>query len=294
MIDKVKKYGKGLCAILFFIVFINSCEKHGNLDDSASENHLPQLNAYLKLTDGKYPPVITLDTSSISDDIARRAEFFYITSISGFDSMGEPDRFDTPLTAKGIIMDVQNSHDVLYIKVIGRCDGYQDTFLKAVVRNWSFDRNYIAPQTLKSFHEGLELSLEQKYQEKTDILDEMVTYPRVGYVGMNLGRAFIRPLLGGNGWMYASFFGGSFKDTVFSMYRGDRKLYSISMPGAEYYYENSIKKSVKTGSLSIEDVLNFSWSFKLWMIDMAFLEVQRYKNDQQQSVGADGLIEDLK
>ncbi len=254
----------------------------------------PTLDASLKLMDGRYPPVIALDTASVSAGAAEKAEFFYIRSTTGFDSMGEPDIYDTRLSSGGIIMDTQNSCDRLYIKVLGRCDGFEDVYIKAVVRNWIFDRNYIAPRALESSFAGLDVVLEKKYQEATDELDEMVTYPRVGYVGVNTGRAMVQPLLGGDGWMYADFFGGSFKNTTFTMSAGDRQLYSITMPGAAYYYENSIRKSVPTGEIGLDDILNYSWSFKLWMVDMALLEVQRYDGAGKQPVGSDGLIEELK
>ena len=283
-----------------FIIFVaalvvESCGKSHGSDGGGLglPTTLPSLGMSLKFVDGKYPPVIALDSTSISSAILERADFYYLKSTEGFDSIGEPTAYDMQLSSKGIVMDVQNSCDRLYVKVLGKCDGYADTCLEVLVRNWMFDRNYIAPQTLSGSYDGLELGLDRNYQEATAELSEMVTYPRVGYVGMNVGSATVRTILGGETWMYANFFGGSFKDTVFGMYSPEGLVYEITMPGGAYYYENSVKKSIGVGTVGKGDALVYSWSFKLWMEDMAVLEQQRYRLSDIKSIEG-GSIEDLQ
>lgn len=281
--------------ILVSVLCMGSCD--GAHDPSGDGLGLitmpPSLDLSLKFIDGKYPPVIALDTTSVQDGVIGKADFYYVKSSEGFDNMGEPTIYDMRLSSKGILMDVQNSSDRLYVKVLGKCEGYADTFLEVVVRNWIFDRNYIAPQTLTGSFDGLDIILDRNYQDATAELPEMVTYPRVGYVGMNSGSASVRTTMGGDVWMYANFFGGSFKNTVFSMSGPDEIIYEINMPGSVYYYENSIKKSVYAGEVGKGDKLSCSWSSKIWLEDVAVLEQQQYKSHRD-SVVSGGLIEDLQ
>ena len=253
----------------------------------------PYLDMSMKLIDGKYPPVIALDSASLSSSLVETAEFYYVTSREGFDVMGDPSIYDTRLLSKGIVMDVQNSCDKLYVKVLGKCKGYTDTYLEVLVRNWIFDRNYIAPVTLSGSYDDLDVILDKNYMDETAESQEMVTYPRVGYVGMNSGSATVRTILGGTVWMYANFFGGSFKNTVFRMSGPDEIIYEINMPGAVYYHENSIKRSVSAGEVRKGDRVMFTWSSKLWMEDVAVLEQQRYKLENLPFVDG-GTIEDLQ
>ncbi len=241
------------------------------------------IQAALKVQDCASVPAVVLDSVALAGSLKQGARYWFITGTEGFDAMGDPTTSDSPLTASGISIPVQNKSDRLYIKMLGRCEGCEDVYLKALVRNWKFDVNYIAPTELVSEYDGLTLTLGSNFS------DEKCTDARIGYLGVTKGKAEIVPELSGSGWLNANFFSGSY-GTTFRMYHKGMQLYSIDMPAKTYYSENDIMKSVKLSSLSKSDALSCEWSYRLWLRNMILLEQTPYTPAQY---GSDVSIEDF-
>jgi myo-inositol-1(or 4)-monophosphatase len=91
---------------------------------------------------------VVLDSVVVETSLRQGTEYYFITGSKGFDDMPDPTASDARLTSAGIGIPVQNSSDRLYIKVLGKCEGCEDVYLKALVRNWKFDINFIAPKNL--------------------------------------------------------------------------------------------------------------------------------------------------
>lgn len=230
----------------------------------------PTTDLSLKFMDNATIPVLALDTTAVAVSLEAGARYHFITSRKGFDDMGDPTVHDAILGQQGIVVPIENASDRLYVKVLGHCDGREDSFLRAVVRNWKFDKNFVAPTGLSSDYDGMHLKLSTSYS------NDMVTYPRVGYLGVAAGTAAVTPLTQGEGWVYANQFAGSFNGTTFSISNDGRQIYKIAMPGATYYHENSVKTSVPSGPFSPESTILFDWTYKVWLKDFAFLEETRY------------------
>ena len=237
----------------------------------------------LKIQDCCDVPAVVLDSAKVSDSIINGAEYYFITGTEGFDALADPTPSDARLTSSGIAIPVQNKSDRLYIKVLGRCDGCEDVYIKAILRNWKFDINYIAPQTLETEYDGLALTLTANYNET------MCSDARIGYIGIRKGNAVIRPELNGSGWLNANFFGGSF-GTTFKILYGTEKLYQIDMPAKVYYSDNDIMKSVRIDDLSKDITPICEWSYNIWLRNIIFLEQAMYMPAQY---GGDVSIEDF-
>ncbi len=241
--------------------------------------------ASLKLSPDSPIPLVTLDSAKVAGSIAEGARWWYTVSSEGFDSMGDPSDTDAPLTSEGIIVPVYSSADSLYIKVLGRCEGRSDTYLKAVVSNWKFDKNFIAPTTLASSWGRLSLSLKDSYSS------QLISDARIGYAGFGKGAANVTTILSGYGWMYGNFFAGSYNGTTLRMLASDGSaIYSNTMPGKTYYTGNSVTASAPTGTFKACDTLAFDWDYKLWVKDFCVLEEVEY-TPASYSAGGDGGIE---
>ena len=173
------------------------------------------------------------------------------------------------MTGNGICIPVQNKSDRMYIKVLGRCEGCEDVYLKAIVRNWKYDINYIAPTALQTEYDGLTLTLSKMWSDTT------MTDNRIGYIGCQSGKAEMIAEFDGRGWLNASFFAGSF-GTTFKMLHGTEQLYRIDMPAKTYYSDNSLIQSVLIDELNEADVLSCEWSYRIWLRNMIFLEETSY------------------
>lgn len=241
------------------------------------------IDVALKVQDCCDVPAVVLDSVKVSESISRGAEYYFITGTEGFDALADPTPSDARLTASGITIPVQNKSDRMYIKVLGRCEGCDDVYLKAILRNWKFDINYICPQTLVTDYDGLTLTL------TSDFSDSMCTDGRIGYVGVRKGNAVIRPEMNGTGWLNANFFGGSF-GTTFKMLYCTQQLYRIDMPAKVYYSDNDIMKSVRIDDLSKEITPICEWSYNIWLRNIIFLEQAMYTPAQY---GGDVSIEDF-
>jgi hypothetical protein len=223
------------------------------------------INAALKLQDCVKVPAVVLDSVVVETSLRQGTEYYFITGSKGFDDMPDPTASDARLTSAGIGIPVQNSSDRLYIKVLGKCEGCEDVYLKALVRNWKFDINFIAPKNLVTEYDGMTLSLGSNFS------DGLCTDARIGYLGVTKGKAEIVPELSGSGWLNANFFSGSF-GTTFWMYRNGNQLYRIDMPAKTYYSDNDIIKSVRLPELDKSDALSCEWSYRLWLRNMSLLE----------------------
>lgn len=241
------------------------------------------LQAALKVQDCADVPAVVLDSVKVAASLEQGARYWFITGTDGFDTMSEPTDSDAPLTGAGIAIPVQNKCDRLYIKVLGRCEGCEDVYVKALVRNWKFDINYIAPTELVSEYDGLTMTLGSNFS------DEKCTDARIGYLGVTKGKAEITPELSGSGWLNANFFSGSY-GTTFRMYHDGNQLYRIDMPAKTYYSDNDIMKSVRLSSLDKSDVLSCEWSYRLWLRNMILLEQTPYTPVQY---GGDVSIENI-
>lgn len=241
------------------------------------------IDVALKVQDCCDVPAVVLDSVKVSDSISRGAEYYFITGTEGFDALADPTPSDARLTSSGITIPVQNKSDRIYIKVLGKCDGCENVYIKAILRNWKFDVNYIAPQTLATEYDGLALTLTANYNET------LCSDARIGYVGVRKGNAVIRPEINGTGWLNANFFGGSF-GTTFKMLYGTQQLYCIDMPAKVYYSDNDIMKSVRIDDLSKEITPICEWSYNIWLRNIIFLEQAMYTPAQY---GGDVSIEDF-
>lgn len=241
------------------------------------------INLALKVQDCTSTPAVVLDTAIVAGSIAYGAKYWFITGNEDFEQMPEATESDRILSPAGITIPVQNKSDRLYIKVLGKCEGCDDVYLKALVRNWKFDVNYIAPTELLSEYDGLTLTLGSNFSE------EKCTDARIGYLGVTKGKAEIVPELSGSGWLNANFFSGSY-GTTFWMYHKDTQLYRIDMPEKTYYSDNDIMKSVRLNGLQKSDVLSCEWSYRLWLRNMILLEQTPYTPAQY---GGDVSIEDF-
>ena len=237
----------------------------------------------LKVQDCCDVPAVVLDSVKVSESISRGAEYYFIAGTEGFDALADPSPSDARLTASGITIPVQNKSDRMYIKVLGRCEGCDDVYLKAILRNWKFDINYICPQTLVTDYDGLALTL------TSDFSDSMCTDGRIGYLGVRKGNAEIIPELSGSGWINANFFAGSF-GTIFRILYGEKQIYDIDMPAKVYYSDNDIMKSVRIDDLSKENSIICEWSYNIWLRNFIFLEQASYVPAQY---GGDVSIEDF-
>ena len=241
------------------------------------------VEAALKVQECCDVPAVVLDSVKVSGYIARGTEYYFITGTEGFDALADPTPSDARLTASGITIPVQNKSDRLYIKVLGKCEGCQDVYLKAILRNWKFDINYIAPKTLVTDYDGLTLTLTSNFNET------LCTDARIGYLGVRKGNAEIIPQLSGSGWINANFFAGSF-GTIFRILYGARQIYDIDMPAKVYYSDNDIMKSVRIDDLSKENSIICEWSYNIWLRNFIFLEQASYVPAQY---GGDVSIEDF-
>lgn len=223
----------------------------------------------LKVTDYNDSPTLVLDSLSVANSISYGARYYFITGEDGFDNLPEPTDSDAPLATDGISIPVQNKSDRLYIKVLGRCEGCDDVALKAIVRNWKYDINYISPTELHTEYDGLDLQISKAWS------DEMCTDGRIGYLGCQAGKAVITPELRGTGWLNANFFAGSFA-TTFKMLNGTRQLYKIDMPAQTYYSDNDIMKSVRLEQVDPSQKVVGEWSYRIWLRNMIFLEQEPY------------------
>jgi hypothetical protein len=242
------------------------------------------IDVALKVQDCLRTPAVVLDSALVANSIMQGAEYYFVTGTAGFDDMPDPTDTDSRLTSAGITVPVQNKSDRLYVKVLGRSEGCEDVYLKALVRNWKFDVNYIAPQELVSEYDGLKLSLGSNFS------NELCTDARIGYLGVTKGKAEIVPELSGSGWLNANFFSGSF-GTTFWMYQNGKQLYRIDMPEKTYYSDNDIIKSVSLSSLDRSDALSCEWSYRLWLRNMILLEQTVYTPEQHEG---DISIEDFE
>ena len=227
------------------------------------------VEASLKVQDCSDVPAVVLDSVKVSGYIARGTEYYFITGTEGFDALADPTPSDARLTASGITIPVQNKSDRLYIKVLGKCEGCQDVYLKAILRNWKFDINYIAPSALETVYDGLALSLTNTWSET------LYTDNRIGYIGCQRGSAVITPELNGSGWLNANFFAGSFGTTL-KMFGGPQQIYRIDMPEKTYYSDNDIMKSVRIDNVSPSQTVSCEWSYRIWLRNMIFLEQAQY------------------
>ena len=228
------------------------------------------IDVALKIVDSSDSPFLVLDSTAISNSISYGARYYFITGTDGFDALPDPTDSDAQLTSDGISIPVQNSSDRLYIKVLGCCDGCEDVALKAIVRNWKYDINFISPSDLQTEYDGLKLQLSKKWS------DEAVTDNRIGYIGCQAGKAEITPELEGDGWFNAHFFAGSF-DSTLKMFNGTQQLYKIDMPAQMYYSDNDIMKSVRLDKVSASQRVICEWSYRIWLRNMIFLEQQTYE-----------------
>jgi hypothetical protein len=242
------------------------------------------IDVALKVQDCLRTPAVVLDSALVANSIMQGAEYYFVTGTAGFDDMPDPTDTDSRLTSAGITVPVQNKSDRLYVKVLGRSEGCEDVYLKALVRNWKFDVNYIAPQELVSEYDGLKLSLGSNFS------NELCTDARIGYLGVTKGKAEIVPELSGSGWLNANFFSGSF-GTTFWMYQNGKQLYRIDMPEKTYYSDNDIIKSVSLSTLDRSDALSCEWSYRLWLRNMILLEQTVYTPEQHEG---DISIEDFE
>ena len=233
------------------------------------------IDVALKVQDCLRTPAVVLDSALVANSIIQGAEYYFVTGTAGFDDMPDPTDTDSRLTSAGITVPVQNKSDRLYVKVLGRSEGCEDVYLKALVRNWKFDVNYIAPQELVSEYDGLKLSLGSNFS------NELCTDARIGYLGVTKGKAEIVPELSGSGWLNANFFSGSF-GTTFWMYQNGKQLYRIDMPEKTYYSDNDIIKSVSLSTLDRSDALSCEWSYRLWLRNMILLEQTVYTPEQHE------------
>ena len=228
------------------------------------------IDVALKIVDSSDSPFLVLDSTAISNSISYGARYYFITGTDGLDALPDPTDSDAQLTSDGISIPVQNSSDRLYIKVLGCCDGCEDVALKAIVRNWKYDINFISPSDLQTEYDGLKLQLSKKWS------DEAVTDNRIGYIGCQAGKAEITPELEGDGWFNAHFFAGSF-DSTLKMFNGTQQLYKIDMPAQMYYSDNDIMKSVRLDKVSASQRVICEWSYRIWLRNMIFLEQQTYE-----------------
>ena len=244
------------------------------------------IDVALKVTDHEDVPRVVLDSVSLSKSIAQGARYHFLTGSDGFDAMADPTPNDSVLTAQGISIPVQNKTDRMYIKVLGQCEGCDDVCLKAVLRNWKYDINYIAPAALETEYDGLTLTLSKMWSDTT------YTDNRIGYMGCQAGNVAITPELEGTGWLNANFFAGSFGTTLW-MFNGEEQLYRIDMPAKTYYSENDIMKSVRTGQVSPSQEVICRWSYRIWLRNMIFLEQAPYTPASYGVGGGDASIEDF-
>lgn len=245
------------------------------------------IDVALKVTDHEAAPRVVLDSSLLSKSIAQGARYHYMTGTGGFDDMPDPTPADPALTAQGISIPVQNRTDRLYIKVLGQCEGCEDVYLKAVLRNWKYDINYIAPDALETEYDGLTLTLSKMWSETA------YTDNRIGYIGCQAGNVAIIPELEGTGWLNANFFAGSFGTTLW-MFNGDEQLYRVDMPAQVYYSDNDIMKSVSAGHVSPSQEVTCRWSYRIWLRNMIFLEQAPYTPASYGVGGSDAAIEDFE
>lgn len=241
------------------------------------------INLALKVQDCTSTPAVVLDSAIVAGSIAHGAKYWFITGKEGFDQMPEPTDSDRLLSSAGITIPVQNKSDRLYVKVLGKCEGCKDMYLKAVVRNWKFDVNYIAPTELVSEYDGLTLNLTSNFS------DALCTDGRIGYLGVTKGKAQITPELSGSGWLNANFFSGSY-GTTFWMYHNADQLYRVDMPAKTYYSDNDIMQSVRLSELETSDALTCEWSYRLWLRSIILMEQAIYIPEQSEG---DASIEDF-
>lgn len=244
------------------------------------------IDVALKVTDHEEVPRVVLDSALLSKSISQGARYHFLTSTDGFDGMPDPTPSDLLLTSTGISIPVQNKTDRLYIKVLGQCEGCEDVHLKSVVRNWKYDINYIAPTALDTEYDGLTFTLSKMWSDTT------YTDNRIGYIGCQAGNASITPELDGTGWLNANFFAGSFGTTLW-MFNGEEQLYRVDMPAKTYYSENDIMKSVRMGQVSPSQAVTCSWSYRIWLRNMIFLEQAPYTPASYGVGDGDASIEDF-
>jgi len=247
----------------------------------------PTTGVSVKFEDGSINPVMVIDSTAVAASISSGAKYYYLTSRDGFDAMGDPTVDDAQLTSDGLVIPFESATDRVYFKILGHCDGMKDSFLKVVVRNWKFDKNFIAPTTLVSEYDGLTLKLNTSYS------NEMVAYNRVGYDGFNAGTATVHPLMSGFGWVYSNQFAGSFNGTSFSIYNDDALLYHVNMPGSTYYHDNTVIGVAPTGDISPSSAIVYEWTYKLWMEDLALMEENLYMPSSYADGGKGDGIEDF-
>ena len=240
----------------------------------------------LKITDCNDVPAVVLDTAAVSNSVAYGAKYYFVTGKDGFDNLPDPTASDSELTSDGISIPVQHKSDRLYIKVFGCGEGCEDTYLKAVVRNWKYDINYIAPDALRTKYDGLDFQLGKMWSDTT------YTDNRIGYIGCQAGKAVITPELEGSGWLNASFFAGSFGTTL-KMFNGAKQLYRIDIPAKVYYSDNDIMKSVRLDDVDPAVAVTCEWSYRIWLRNMIFLEQAPYVSAAGEIGGGDVPIEDF-
>lgn len=245
------------------------------------------LNVAIKVTDHEDVPRVVLDTAVLGKSLMKGVSYHVLTATDGLENMPDPTPSDPLLTSTGISIPVQNKTDRLYIKVLGQCEGCDDVYLKAVVRNWKYDINYIAPTALESGYDGLKLNLTKMWSDTT------YTDNRIGYIGCQAGNVAITPELEGTGWFNANFFAGSFGTTLW-MFNGDEQLYMIDMPAKTYYSENDIMKSVRIEQVSPSREVTCRWSYRIWLRNMIFLEQAMYTPASHGVGEGDAAIEDFE
>lgn len=222
----------------------------------------------LKFMDGQQVPFIVLDSLVGNDAIAAGYRFHYLVSTDGFEAMGDPTVADPEMPDKGIVVPVTKASDILYVKTAGFGPQGQSVYLRTIVRNARMDINFWRPVSGSEKYNGMNLELPLYYSGSS------ISDGRVGYCGVNKGTLTVNTNLKESVSLFACFFGGSFAST-FSIYLGTTNAYSLEMKAKEYFFDSRITKVISSGP-DVAGPLKFSWSSKIWLVDMATLESEEY------------------
>lgn len=113
-------------------------------DDLEVPTAAKEFSTSLKFMDSAKTPTIVIDTARVGTSVlAAGAKFYYTSSMESFDAVATPTTSDTEITAEGFPMASSVSgYDRLYVKVLAKCEGCEDSYLKVLVRGWQFGKNY--------------------------------------------------------------------------------------------------------------------------------------------------------